>query len=159
MALLAALLLTTACSAGTAPQSGNHDRWQLVIDGQPTDLGRAGTTDLSYCEREDDGHLAMVWTGDGVDGSPEGAVTVFLNRDDTVYSVGVRLNTGENSWETFSYGPDSAPGTAASVVRHDADYYRISGMLAGGAQWADTPVALQPPLHAFDLHITCVTNV
>lgn len=102
----------------------------------------------------------MAWTGYAVDGSTEGAVTVFLAGDDTVDSVGVRLNTGENHWESFSYGPDGAEGTSASVTRHDGSYYRVSGTLAGGgAPSAGTPVALEPPLHSFDLDIACVTNL
>ena len=160
-ALLAALLLTTSCSAGsTSGPSGGQDSWRLVLDGRPTGLSRDGTRDVSSCQRLTDGRLAMLWSGYAVDGSTEGTVTVFLAGDATVDSLSVRLNTGANHWESFFYGPGGTVGTTAAVVHHDGSYYRISGTLAGGGAAApDTPVALDPPLHQFDLTITCVTNI
>jgi hypothetical protein len=160
---LATLIVAPGCSAANSTGSsgtGGQDQWKLVIDGQTKEVGHASARYISSCGRQNDGRLNMVWTGNSVDGSTNGAVTVFINGDGTVYSVGVRLNAGAGQppWQGFYYGPGSETGTTASVVAHQGTHYHIAGTLEGGAPPSETPVALAPPLHQFDLQTTCVTN-
>jgi hypothetical protein len=152
--------MATACST-THPMASSPTREEsLIIDGQATQLGRELSRYVSACGPQNDGRLGMVWTGYSPNGSTDGAVTVFINGDGTVYSVSVRLNprAGETPGESFYYGPTSEAGTAASITHHDDSHYHISGTLEGGPAAVGTQSPLQPPLHPFDLDITCMTR-
>jgi hypothetical protein len=162
---VAALALATACSANNSTAGGSvaadEGRWGLVIDGRAIPLGHSDERFVSTCAPQTDGRLGMVWNSYSLNGGTDGAVTVFLNGDQTVYSVAVRVDTGtgETPWQSYDYGPASQAGTAASVTHHDGSRYRISGTLQGGGPAPVANVsALQPPLHVFDLEITCLPN-
>ena len=162
-AALAALAAATACST-TSPRPSSHPgqegSWGLAIDGQATQFSREGGRYVSACAPQDNGRLGMVWTRYSMNGSTDGTVTAFINGDKTVQSLAVRLNTGsgQTPWQNYSYGPDSPPGASASIVSQDGLHYHIAGTLQGGPAAAGAEAPLQPPLHAFDLKISCVTN-
>jgi hypothetical protein len=164
---VAALVLATACSANNSAAGGSaagEGRWGLVIDGRAIPLSHSDERFVSTCAPQTDGRLGMVWNSLSLNGATDGTVTVFLNGDQTVYSVAARVDTrtGETPWQSYDYGPASQAGAAASVTHHDGGRYRISGTLQGGgpAPAGPTPAAnvsaLAPPLHAFDLEITCL---